>query len=267
MPENFKDQCAIFVSSCDAFSDAWKPFFKLFHRHWPDCPFPVYLIANQLVYDDPRVKTINIYPDKGWSANMAEALNKFPYPHIIYFQEDYFLKSAVSTKRILNLLDVLIKEKAACLRLWPSPAPGRVFKNYCDIGLINVNSPYRVSLQASIWDAKIFQSLLVPGESGRDMEFAGSERSKLVKNPFLSVTKSRYLKINNNPAIDYYCTGIVKGKWNYGVIKFFKKQGIEIGESKRGVESKSRYRARLLRAMPVFGIFFRFYYRALGKVK
>lgn len=267
MEEDYKNKCAIFVSSCDAFSDAWKPFFKLFYRYWPDCPFPVYLIANQLECDDKRVKTIKFYPDKGWATNMAEALSKFPYPYIIYFQEDYFLKSAVDTKRILNLLDVLIKEKAACLRLWPSPAPDIIFKNYRDIGLIEENSQYRVSLQAGIWDAKIFEGLLIPGESGRDMEFSGSERSKLIKNPFLSVDRSRYLKLNNNPAIDYYCTGIVKGKWNYGVVKFFKKENIEIVESKRGIEEKLRYRARFLRALPVFGMFFRFYYQVLRKVK
>ncbi|KKR03317.1 MAG: hypothetical protein UT31_C0024G0002 [Parcubacteria group bacterium GW2011_GWF2_39_13b] len=267
MPENLKNKCAIFVSSCDAFSDAWEPFFKLFFRYWPDCPFPIFLIANQLEYNDKRVKAIKLYPDKGWAINMRESLEKFNYPYIIYFQEDYFLKTAVDNKRILNLLDILIKERAGCLRLWPSPGPDKNFKNYRDIGQINEDSSYRVSLQAAIWDKEIFKDLLVSGETGRDMEFSGSERSKKIKSPFLSVTKSRYLKLNNNPAIDYFCTGIVKGKWNYGVINFFRKQGIEIKGSKRGVESKKRYRARFLRGLPVFGIFLGFYYRALEKIK
>lgn len=267
MPENLKNKCAIFVSSCDAFRDAWEPFFKLFFRYWPDCPFPVYLIANQLAYGDKRVETIKLYPDNGWATNMAEALDKFSYPYIIYFQEDYFLKRKVDTKRILNLLDILIKEKAACLRLWPSPAPDKDFKNYRDIGQISENSPYRVSLQAAVWNTAIFKKLLVRGETGRDMEFLGSERSKEIKNPFLSVVKSKYFKINNNPAMDYFCTGIVKGKWNYGVINFFRKQGIEIKGSKRGVEAKKRYRARFLRGLPIFGFFLRFYYRLLGKIK
>ena len=202
MPENLKNKCAIFVSSCDAFSDAWEPFFKLFFRYWPDCPFPIFLIANQLEYNDKRVKAIKLYPDKGWAINMRESLEKFNYPYIIYFQEDYFLKTAVDNKRILNLLDILIKERAGCLRLWPSPGPDKNFKNYRDIGQINEDSSYRVSLQAAIWDKEIFKDLLVSGETGRDMEFSGSERSKKIKSPFLSVTKSRYLKLNNNPA--YY---------------------------------------------------------------
>lgn len=267
MPENLEKKCAIFVSSCDAFGDAWEPFFKLFFRYWPDCPFQVYLIANQLQYNDPRVETINIYPDKGWAVNMIETIEKFDFPYIIYFQEDYFLKNKVDTKRILNLLEILIKEQAAYLRLWPSPGPDENFKNYADIGLIKKNSPYRTSLQAAIWDVKVFRDLLIPGETGRDMEFLGSERSKAIKNPFLSVARSRFFNINNNPAIEYFCTGIVKGKWNYGVVKFLKKEGIKINKNRRGIEAKSRYQARFLRALPVAGVFFRFYYRILGKIK
>ena len=39
-------QYAVVVSSCDAYSDAWKPFFKLFFKYWSDCPFPIYLVTN-----------------------------------------------------------------------------------------------------------------------------------------------------------------------------------------------------------------------------
>lgn len=262
-----KKECAIFVSSCDAFSDAWEPFFTLFFRYWPDCPFPVYLIANQLKYDDPRITTINIFPDKGWASNMAEALNIFFSPYFIYFQEDYFLRSPVDTKKICDLLNILIGEDAACLRLYPSPPPNKSFKKYRGVGLIDNDAPYRVSLQAAVWRAEIFKRLLIPGESGRDMEFIGSERSKLIKNPFLSVAKGAYLGINRNPAIDYYCTAIVKGKWNYGVVKFLNKEGIEIEKNRREIEPQKRYRARYLRTLPLFGAFFRFYYRALGKIK
>jgi len=38
--------CSILIPSCDKYSDLWRPFFTLFWRHWPDCPFPVYLGSN-----------------------------------------------------------------------------------------------------------------------------------------------------------------------------------------------------------------------------
>lgn len=265
--KELNNKCAIFVSSCDAFSDAWEPFFKLFKRYWPNCPFPVYLISNQKEYNADWVETIKIFPDKGWASNMTEALNKVNCQYFIYFQEDYFFRSKVKTERILSLLNVLIKENAAYLRLWPSPGPDKKFKDYSDVGLIGKNSPYRTSLQAAIWNTGIFKNLLISGETGRDMEFLGSERSKAIENTFLSVCRSKFLNMNNNPAIDYFCTGVVKGKWNYGVIKFFKKQGIEIKNSHRKIEERARYTARFLRGLPTFGIFFRFYYKVWGKFK
>jgi len=38
---------AVLVVSCDKYADLWPPFFQLFLRFWPECPFSVYLISNQ----------------------------------------------------------------------------------------------------------------------------------------------------------------------------------------------------------------------------
>jgi hypothetical protein len=267
MPDNFKNQCAIFVSSCDAFQDAWGPFFTLFFRYWTDCPYPVYLIANQKKYFDNRVETILISPDQGWASNMKIALERHSYLYIIYFQEDYFLRSKVDNTRINSLLEIMAAENAACVRLWPSPTPDKSFKSYSDLGLISLNAPYRVSLQATIWNAKIFKDLLVAGESGRDMEFDGSIRSQKIFEPFLSVKLSPVFKFNNNSAIDYYATGIVKGKWNYGVINFLKKEGITVDTNKRTVEPLFRYLSRELRGAPVIGGVMRLIFRITGKLR
>ena len=42
---------AILILSCDKFSDLWKPFFDLFWKYWPDCPYNVYLkvMKNHLI--------------------------------------------------------------------------------------------------------------------------------------------------------------------------------------------------------------------------
>lgn len=41
---------AVVVASCDAYADLWEPFFRLFRRYWPDCPYPVYLGSNFRTY-------------------------------------------------------------------------------------------------------------------------------------------------------------------------------------------------------------------------
>ncbi len=43
-------QTAVLVVSCDNYSDVWSPFFELYSRFWPDCPFNTYLISNTKEY-------------------------------------------------------------------------------------------------------------------------------------------------------------------------------------------------------------------------
>ncbi|MFM9834618.1 MAG: hypothetical protein ACKVOA_00770, partial [Methylophilaceae bacterium] len=33
----------IFVNTSDSFEDCWHPFFSLFARYWPNCPYPIVL--------------------------------------------------------------------------------------------------------------------------------------------------------------------------------------------------------------------------------
>lgn len=37
------NNCAILLSTCDKYEDAWLPFFTLFKTYWKECTFPIYL--------------------------------------------------------------------------------------------------------------------------------------------------------------------------------------------------------------------------------
>lgn len=137
----------------------------------------------------------------------------------------------------MNLLSFIQKEKAACLRLYPCPGPDLPYPNNPDLGEISSNAPYRVSLQAAIWDKEIFNDLLVEGENAWEMEIKGSLRSRSITSPFLSVKRDIATDLNINPAISYFCTAIDKGKWKREAIDFCKKEGIKIDSSKRPVQS------------------------------
>lgn len=261
-------ECAIFVSSCDAFKDVWQAFFTLFFRYWPDCPFSVYLISNYKIYHDSRVKTIAVGEDKKWATNLRTAMKKYWYPYIIYLQEDYLFKSSVNTKRIISSLFDIKKEKAACIRLYPAPGPDRPHKQHKDLGLVDKSARYRFSTQATLWNSEILYNLLKDGESGWDMELGnGQDRSDAVEEPFLSITRSRILQRNNNPAINYFCTAIKKGRWYYDAIKLCDKEGINIDKNMRPIESKKRYYWRKLCYFPIIGKFVTLPLRLIRKIK
>src|SRR3989344_3182549 len=171
-----KNNCVILVSSCDVFDDLWHPFFKLFFKYWPDCPFPIYLISNFVKYNDRRVHTILLGEDKHWATNMINAFEKINTPYFVYFLEDVPLIRPVDTKRLLRLFDFMKDEGASCLRLYPLPGPDRPYKGKPDIGEIDKNAPYRVSTMAAIWKTQDFKDLIVPGENAWDMEIKGTER-------------------------------------------------------------------------------------------
>ncbi len=260
--------CAVLVSSCDAFEDIWKPFFTLFFRYWPDCPFKVYLLNNYKKIDFPGVEVINVGEDKKWASNMIKALDRVKEKYILYLQEDYFFQNFVNNNNINSVIRFAEDRGAGYIRLVPYPPPditnskamgfsGNIYPNQ-KIGLIRPDSKYRTSLQAAVWDRGVLLELLVSGESGWDMELNGSIRSAEIKQPFFGVVK---------PVIDYFPkTAIKRGRWYYDAVKLCRKEGISIAKSNRPVESFKEYLWRRLTHLSFLGFIIRKLHRRVKKI-
>jgi hypothetical protein len=227
----------IVVSSCDKFQDVWSPFFTLFFRYWPDCPFPIFLIANQQSYPDDRVKTILAGEDRGWATNLRLALDKVPTPYVLYLQEDYFLAGKADTATILDLVAYMSHCRAGCLRLYPCPGPDLPCADNDYVGMISKTAPYRVSLQAALWDKEVLRSLLVDEESGWDMEIKGTERSRSLDVPFFSVKRDPATNQVTNLALPYFCTAIVRGRWVREAVELCRREGMIIDDRRRSIET------------------------------
>lgn len=223
---------ALVVSSCDAYSDAWAPFFALLRRYWPDCPFPVFLISNEQSCADPDVTTITVGEDRGWASNLLTALPHIAGRRILYFQEDYFLQRPVDTGRIQRLIQFADDVDAGYIRLSGAPDPDQPHANPFGLGRLSPGLKFRVSLQAALWDRNTLTDLLVPGETGWQMELDGSRRSADLPQPFFGTPMTA-------PLLDYYFfTGILKGKWVPGALRLCRREGIDVDLSRRGVHSE-----------------------------
>src|SRR5580693_7705583 len=93
--------CALLVMSCDAYADLWKPFFTLLHRHWPDCPLPVYLGTGQLGCDDPSVTVLHSDGGRDWSQCARDYLDQLPHTHVLMMLDDFLLRQDVPTDKVL----------------------------------------------------------------------------------------------------------------------------------------------------------------------
>jgi len=259
-----KNDCAIIVSSCDKYSDAWLPFFTLFFKYWPDCPFPIYLLSGTKVYPDERVRTLTFGSEKPWAEFWKKALAENPYDYILYIQDDYFIKKPVSTEKILHLLKIMKEEDIAYLRLYPSPGPDKKFKNYTELGEISKDSEYRMSIQAALWKREIFEELIIVGEWSADFETAN--RSSKLPGTFLCVKRGIFFPYDNSATIDYLFTGILKGRWHRGIISLFRKEKITADLSRRPIEPYANYIQHILTFLPFVGRIFRQIYRIKYKI-
>ncbi len=239
-------KCSIIVSSFDAYSDAWHPFFTLFFRYWPGCRYPLYLIANEKKFSDSRVQNISITPDRKWAGNMRAALQQVKSPYILYMQEDYFLQKPVNSAAIDELVATMEKNNWGYVRLVPSPKPDRP-SSVAHLGEISPEADYRVSLQAALWKREVLEQLLVEGETGWDMESKGTVRSKKLSYGFFSA--------HDNYFMNYYeRTAIKKGKWMPGAIHLCRKENISIDLSQRPTFSRKHLMVGYLRSSWLAGI-------------
>ena len=242
--------CAIVVSSFDGNQDLWRPFFTLFFRYWPDCPFPVYLISNEQRYLDARVTPLAMGPEKNWAHMTKRALESIPESYIIWLLEDFFFEKPIDTTRIHALIAYLQKNSAATMRLFPSPPPDGAIDTAFGVGEVSRTADYRASLSAGLWDKAIFLALINDGESPWQMETEGTERSRALSQKFFSVIE---------PALHYLERGaIVRGKWLPDAVTLCKRERIVINFAKRGVDYaisrrafKDRWRKRIKKILGI----------------
>lgn len=227
-----KQKLNILVSSCDEYADLWDTFFALFHKYWPDCPFPVFLNSVSVPYHSPSIQQILVGSRLGWGDGLLKGLkvlqNIAPCKFTLLFLDDYLINAPVNTKSILYCLSVLTELNGNYLRLIPKPAPDVCLSEYPNIGAINKNSPYRLSLQASIWRTETLLNLLRPAETPWDMEVLGSQRAK----------KYNGFYCTYHPLIKYL-NGVDRGKWVNESVDFLVSEGIKFDEA-RGIISDAK---------------------------
>jgi hypothetical protein len=191
---------AIVVASCDKYSDLWKPLFGEFFCHWPDCPYPVYLIANHERYPDTRVTTLLAGDDVDWSSTISAGLDQIEHSHVLFWIDDAFLDKDVRTSEIEKYLTKMNELEANFFRLRSNPLPGK--KLNAEIGILAQEAAYRVTLFATIWKMSTLKKLLLPGESAWAFELQGTERSR---------TLDGFYTVLND--VFSYLHGVERGVW------------------------------------------------------
>lgn len=248
---------AILVLSCDKYADVWQPFFTFFKKYWKDCPFPVYLGTNDVIFKCDGVQQIFSHRKSTWSDELKVILDQIPEKNILLILEDYFIYQTVVNADIYKCLQVMEETQAAYLKLGAFPAkydklwPHRELSSHKGFAEIKAGSEYRVCLQTAIWNKEILLQLLQTNENPWQFEIEASKRSSGIKRPFLSVMSDPSKKIVHGP-ITYYCTALSAGKWMRGAVSLCKKENIAIDLTLRPVETVSEeFSRKIYIALPI----------------
>jgi hypothetical protein len=248
----------ILVSSCDEFADVWDPFFILFDKYWPDCPFPIFLSSVKKPYHSNSVQQILVEERMGWGDGVIKAIKilqrNSPSEFLLLLLDDYLISEKVETEKIVKAFHVLKSIRGNYLRLIPKPGPDAPVENHPFIGHIKKNSPYRCSLQASIWRTETLLSLLRPTETPWDMEVLGSQRAKYYDGFYCTY----------KPQIKYL-NGIKRGKWTFEAYTFLNEQDLcdnltnrQIASTKEKNRKKIQIRRFFSKVIPLrIRLFFR----------
>lgn len=233
-----KSDTAVIVAARDSYSDTWEAFFSIFFKYWPDCPYPVYLFAEEKVFPDPRVIPLLVKNDpakpwgKQWADRIKKALSDMQADRFILLHTDYFLSQKIDTPRILGLEKLLRRDDIGYIRLCPVPPPKLPYVEDRTLGIIRKTDAYSISLQAAFWKRQTFEYFLIPGLNPGEYELAGSKNSYKMKELFLSAKKAY-------PALPYV-HGISKDTWQYDAVRFLKSEGFGV-EANRKKESLGSY--------------------------
>ena len=233
-----KDNFAILVNSTDSFEDCWTPFFKLFKTFWPDYSGTIYLNTEEkhFVYEGLNIVSIQSgLTGSSWSKCLDFAIHQIKEDSFIYMQEDYFLRSNVDHKQVLDLHMAFTYNKLDCLHLTDQCTKGPFIKDSVGEGLwaIKKGARYRASTQAAFWKKESLIKIIRPWESGWEFEEFGTDRSCKLLSKVFCVSQD-LCKKDEIEVLPYIFTGIIKGKWKPEVVPLFKYYGIHIDFTKRG---------------------------------
>lgn len=223
---------AVVVSSFDGFAATWEPFCHGFRKYWPDCPWPLKFITNQL--DSPCGETIKTGEGRNWMAMTRKALiliNKFI---VLWLHDDIWLIDRPDTEAILDFANIIRLGKADYIRLGPCRLDYDVgienmltFESDPRLFIVPADYEYRVSLQAALWRVSVFQDLLRDGESCWAFEVNGSKRARSNNQRFLCAKEF----VLRNPRIvepDWTDEPVRRGQWTEGARQYISREGLSI---------------------------------------
>lgn len=246
-----ENSVSLVVSSCDKYEDAWRPYFELIKKYWPDHPAEIYLITEEKAFRCPGldIKVCNYDKSLTWSERLYNTLDKIKSKYIIFSLEDFFLLDYVKQDRIDEcLLWMEENPDIAVCRLYSSDNDDLIPAEYKDFRIADNHIGYRLETQAALWNRETLMSFIDKSEDPWQFETKGTERIKGTDKIFLW-HHTENINSPDDKIYYYYLSsfgyGISWGHWLWKNKKWFEDNGIfGVNYSRLGILSEKAVKRR-----------------------
>ena len=156
--------------------------------------------------------------------------------YIIFLLEDYFISKSISNSEILDIVHVMDQENIFYYRL-TSPL---TFTSGMSNVQVPENTPYPISLQPAVWNREVFLGFL------KQLQANGCKTPWDFERYFIEKYKDgkkdvfiEGIRYDSRDLIGYK-NGIIQGKWDPRVVRYYKNQGITIDFRERGLMPRKK---------------------------
>ncbi|MDR2656208.1 MAG: hypothetical protein LBB86_00100 [Oscillospiraceae bacterium] len=172
--------CTVYISSCDRYSDLWRPFFILFEKYWPNRPYPVVLGAESKPLDELFVKPVddklkallqnvrcprNCDPRASipWGLLTMNMLDNIDTEYVIFMLDDFFISRPVDQAMLTQCLDWMDADPAiGCFVVKPFPIADTMESPYPPFRMAVDGAEQRVTTHAAVWRKGVLRRSIRP---------------------------------------------------------------------------------------------------------
>lgn len=213
------DNCTVFVSSADSYSDLWDVFFDLFQKYWPEYDGEIVLNTQEKDYyhEGLNIKCTKVGKLKGFGATYRAGLDTIKTDNVLIFLIDFIFMDKVNNAKINEYYKYFVNHELDTLYLCNLPFTNYIVSNNAD--LLIPKRPYPESIlfgyQIGFWKKSTLYQMMLPHEDPWMSEWYGSKRAEVIN---ISVA---YLSDRKLKPIVYNAAGCIhQGLWLDDAVKF-----------------------------------------------
>lgn len=219
----------------DGYYDMWEDFLELFYSNWRDCPYPLYIVNNEVDLHFKKqypVTVIHAGSDAEYSRKVQEAVKQINADYYLLLLEDFFVGKKLQSNALSEVMRFIEDKEVKYYRM-----PMKEFssiKNMNRIIPIKPRMEYTLSCQPSIWQREFLRKCI--GTNNYNAWIFEGIYTKAPKVHTEEFLKGCYIDYRNLLCLYH---GALQGKILPRTYKHFSKQGYKL-KSKRDILSMKR---------------------------